>query len=223
MDLAVLIVGIMGVIIAAIALPKEKWERIPKIGKDIRYWLKTRKCFYTTKIYLAESEQTDERAYVYVGKSRKFFRDISWKLAKWFQAARIRLRKTESTSHKTINPDELGVIQVLAVYCSQSQKWKRVPRPYHKSVNFVTSEDGTTLEQVRRIYDLDTQELQWQEYHDWHKPVICLLLDSSSLCRNMKVKLKDLKRKYKLSFTPPSGKYNMWRNGASWKWEQRES
>ena len=115
------------------------------------------------------------------------------------------------------------MIQVLAVYCNQSQTWERVPRPYREDVSLVPSEAGTTFEQVRRIYDPDTKEPQWQKYHDWHKPVICLLPDPSSLCRNMKVKLKDLEREYTLSFTTPNSRYNLWESGMSWKWEQRES
>ena len=219
-------IGIVAIIVAIIALPKEKQKwvvSLPKrLGSNLRYWLNNRKCFYATKIYFAKSEQTNEHAYVYVGKSRKFLRDISWELAKWIQVVRIKLGKKESTPQKIVDPGELGVIQVLAVYCNQNPKWERVPRLYRENVSLVPSEAGTTLEQVRRIYDLDTQEPQWQKYHDWHKPVIRLLSDPSNLCQNMKVKLKDLKREYKLSFTPPSGRYNLWGSGASWKWE-RES
>ena len=193
MELAMLIIAIIGTTTTIIALPKEKWKWIvslPKrLGSNLRYWLNNRKCFYATKIYFAKSEQANEHAYVYVGKSRKFLKDISWSLTEWIQTARIKLGKKESTAQQIIDPDELGVIQVLAVYCNQSQTWERVPRPYREDVSLVPSEAGTTFEQVRRIYDPDTKEPQWQKYHDWHKPVICLLPDPSSLCRNMKVKL----------------------------------
>ena len=121
---------------------------------------------------------------------------------------------------KFINPEKLGVIQVLAVYCSQSHQWKRVPPLYLERLG-TTFVATSNLEFVRppsaRYYDPETGEDQWEKYHDWHKPVICLLPDSSSLCRDMKVRLKDLKREYKLSFTPDSGRYNLWSSGVSWR------
>ena len=230
MDIATLIIGIVGLIIAVIALPKEKpkekWKWIVGLPKGlvtkIRDWLNRRKCLYTTKIYLAESKQSNERAYVYIGKKRKLLPDIRWKFSEWFDVIRIKVKKIEDTQPKTVDPCKLGVIQILAVFRAQSHKWEKVPRPYCEETRWVTPQDGIFPEAQLSIYDPDTREPQYERYHDWHKPVIYLLLHPSPLCQNVKAKLKDLKKEYKLSFIPPRDRYEIWGGGAYWKWGRRE-
>ena len=124
-------VGTLGVIIAAAALvvafmsQKQKAQFVNWITLLVThpvYLYRCNKFWYCTKIYLAESKQANERGYVYVGKRRKLLCDIHWKFLEWSEAIRIKLSRIADAQPKNAVPNELGVIQILAVYSSQSRQ-----------------------------------------------------------------------------------------------------
>lgn len=61
------------------------------------YWINSRKCFYSTKVYWGESKQANERGYVYVMKKRNFLRDIRLKFAR--PSGTVDPRKLGSSKH----------------------------------------------------------------------------------------------------------------------------
>ena len=119
-----LIVAIMGIIVTlAVSLMNQKQKQqfvnwLKRLVTYPVYWYHYHRFWYYTRIYLAKGKQTDDQAYVYVGKRRKLLRDIHWKFSEWFGATRSMLKQTESIAPKVIDPDELEVIQVLAIYLS---------------------------------------------------------------------------------------------------------
>ena len=209
---------------------EQRKQLVGRLGRLITYPVyryRYYKFWYCTRIYFAKRKQTNEHAYVYVyvGKKRKFLQDIRWKFSEWFERIRHRLRKGEANPPKVVNPNELGVIQVLAVYDNRSHQWERVPPLYEKRWG-TTLVMSSNLELVRppspRYYDPETGEDQWEEYHAWHKPVIGLLLHPSRLCRITMVELKDFKREHKLCFISERDRHKPSRGQISWRWKRRE-
>lgn len=227
--------GTLGVIIAAAALvvafmsQKQKEQFVYWLRHLVMYpiyWYRYHKFWYCTKIYFVKRKQSNEHAYVYVGKRRKLFCDIRWKFSEWFEVICIKLKRTESIVSKAVDPDELGVIQVLAIYRSQNQQWEKIP-PLYRERWGTTFDVLDNLEFVRsplpRYYNPETGENQWERYHAWHKPVIDLLPHQSRLCRSMKIKLKDFKKKYKLCFICKRDARNPSKGQVNWKWKRRET
>ena len=216
-----LILGILAIIVPIIIalLSNEKSRRwIFNLPTNLGYWLKSCKCFYPTKIYLGKSEQANELAYVYVGKKRITLRDILWKPAEWIKVIWIRLRR-RSPRLKPVPLSKLGVLQILAIYRIQ-----RGNKPDWVDERFLVLDEilpmstwqrfdelsGGTIKRYKnqtfergyrfRIPHLSFDKFGDRLHPDWNEKNVGLFLYSSHPGREIKSKLKDLKKKYKLHF-----------------------
>ena len=103
------------------------------------YWLNSRKCLYCTKVYWGESKQANEKGYVYVIRKRDFLRDIHLKFAK---------------PSRTVNPEKLGVVQILAVY-----RVDRGDKPDYVDDRFLVLDE---------LLPDSIPMFKWIGYHKWY-------------------------------------------------------
>lgn len=180
------------------------------------YWFNSRKFRYGTKVYLGESEQANERAYVYVGKKRIFRQDIPRALSRWIQATLTRLRRLEPIPPKAVPANELGVIQTLAVYrvhrgarpdSLDERFWELDEQflPMHTWEAFDECHKGSIEYEERYTllgyrFQLGGRQyydgLADREKRDWDAEVISLFSHSPRLDQDVKSALREFKKKH---------------------------
>ena len=247
MELAMLIIAIVGIVIAIIALPDEKCKYVVGLPKHlvtkVRYWLKSLKCFYPTKIYLGKSVQADELAYVYVVRKGFLLRDISWRPAEWIKIIRIKLGRWKNNTPKFVLPCELGVLKILAIYRTQ-----RGGKPDWVDERFLVMDEILPMftwqvfhewrRGVLRTYNGKEVLLgyrfkmpQWREYSDnsvdpkapdWDEENVRLFRYSPRVSHKIKSELEDLKKKYELHYFSWSSRGEQRIGEPKWTWIEKE-